>query len=513
MGNGQSSPAGSHPLPPAAKVQTSHREHHRRSPSPGGQARTLPPARKKSLELPDLARLNFTSATSPSTTAAVAAGADRSPAKQAAAAANEATTNGTPGKAGSRGMLGRKRASPLAPAIMTSPLSPISPKQTPAHAQSSSHNPYFPPTATAAAGGFGSSQVSAEASPIDIPHTPSQAPPPALPAYDRVAYTPEPPSRRTSEAQPAPQPTTTTLLPATRKTTAGPAAGPGKKARIADEPPSFLPAAPTTAPAAVAAPTAAPSTSPTLSPAAKTHKPKQPSVTGADEDNTIRSSLPSGGDEYPPGQDPASQPQPPPQPQQPQPQQHQQPPSSSAVAGAAAAGGGALGLSLSQDQPPPQKAPAPARPREELVSVEAEEGVPTIINWTGGGKEVYVCGTFAKNWKERLKMSKRCVASSRASIRPAEAPTHAPFALLDSTHDFTLVLNLPPGPHRLKFIVDETWRCSDDLANATDADGSLVNYIEVEPTRKDGDGPGWSSEWDTHLGVDSGSSRPSSLTL
>lgn len=48
--------------------------------------------------------------------------------------------------------------------------------------------------------------------------------------------------------------------------------------------------------------------------------------------------------------------------------------------------------------------------REEVVQVEGkEEGVPTIINWTGGGKEVYVCGTFAKNWKERLKMSKRSV--------------------------------------------------------------------------------------------------------
>lgn len=41
------------------------------------------------------------------------------------------------------------------------------------------------------------------------------------------------------------------------------------------------------------------------------------------------------------------------------------------------------------------------------------------------------------------------------------------------------MINLPPGPHRLKFIVDESWRCSDDLATATDADGSLVNYIEV----------------------------------
>lgn len=49
---------------------------------------------------------------------------------------------------------------------------------------------------------------------------------------------------------------------------------------------------------------------------------------------------------------------------------------------------------------------------EEMRDVEAEAGevgVPTIITWTGGGKEVFVCGTFAKNWGERVKMSKRSV--------------------------------------------------------------------------------------------------------
>lgn len=73
--------------------------------------------------------------------------------------------------------------------------------------------------------------------------------------------------------------------------------------------------------------------------------------------------------------------------------------------------------------------------------------------------------------------------------------------LQPSTHDFSLVLNLPPGPHRLKFIVDESWRCSDDLATATDADGSLVNYLEVEPEAKDGDvKTDWGTEWDTQMG-------------
>lgn len=44
---------------------------------------------------------------------------------------------------------------------------------------------------------------------------------------------------------------------------------------------------------------------------------------------------------------------------------------------------------------------------------------------------------------------------------------------------FSVSVRLPPGNHRLKFLVDEQWRCSDDLPTATDNDGHLVNYIEV----------------------------------
>lgn len=42
------------------------------------------------------------------------------------------------------------------------------------------------------------------------------------------------------------------------------------------------------------------------------------------------------------------------------------------------------------------------------------------------------------------------------------------------------MLELPPGTHRLKFIVDDEWKCSNDLETATDPDGNLVNYVEVD---------------------------------
>lgn len=51
--------------------------------------------------------------------------------------------------------------------------------------------------------------------------------------------------------------------------------------------------------------------------------------------------------------------------------------------------------------------------------------------------------------------------------------------LQNSTHDFSAVLELPPGTHRLKFIVDDEWKCSNDMETATDPDGNLVNYLQV----------------------------------
>jgi hypothetical protein len=38
---------------------------------------------------------------------------------------------------------------------------------------------------------------------------------------------------------------------------------------------------------------------------------------------------------------------------------------------------------------------------------------------------------------------------------------------------------MPPGTHKLKFIVDDEWKCSDDFPVTSDPEGNLVNYIEV----------------------------------
>ncbi|GAA6019095.1 hypothetical protein JCM10207_006541 [Rhodosporidiobolus poonsookiae] len=103
-----------------------------------------------------------------------------------------------------------------------------------------------------------------------------------------------------------------------------------------------------------------------------------------------------------------------------------------------------------------------------------EEGVPTLIKWKNedgqeaprrlpdgsmsqgkGPQEVYVTGTFAKGWKTKIELRKT------------------------DPSDFSALISLPPGPHRLKFIVDNEWKASKHLPVATDADGNLINYLHV----------------------------------
>ncbi|CDH59669.1 5-amp-activated protein kinase subunit beta-2 [Lichtheimia corymbifera JMRC:FSU:9682] len=94
-----------------------------------------------------------------------------------------------------------------------------------------------------------------------------------------------------------------------------------------------------------------------------------------------------------------------------------------------------------------------------MIRDSQQKGIPTIITWAQGGQNVYVTGTF-NGWKHKIKLVK-------------------------STQDFTAVLELPPGTHRLKFIVDDEWKCSNEMETATDPDGNLVNYLQVSDEYED----------------------------
>lgn len=100
---------------------------------------------------------------------------------------------------------------------------------------------------------------------------------------------------------------------------------------------------------------------------------------------------------------------------------------------------------LSDGTPTPT---TPQTPNTLLTSVN--------LMWRGRGKHVYVTGTFADEWQSKIPLRQ---------LRP-----HTPFLC---------TVYLPPGTHRLKFIVDDRWRVSPDLDTATDGDGTLVNYVKI----------------------------------
>ncbi|KAI9881352.1 MAG: hypothetical protein M1830_003359 [Pleopsidium flavum] len=81
--------------------------------------------------------------------------------------------------------------------------------------------------------------------------------------------------------------------------------------------------------------------------------------------------------------------------------------------------------------------------------------VPTLVEWKQGGDKVYVTGTFAA-WQRKFRLQKD-----------------------ESRNLLSSIIQLPPGTHHLKFIVDGEMRTSDDLPTAVDYTNILVNYIEV----------------------------------
>ncbi|CUA68764.1 hypothetical protein RSOLAG22IIIB_03623 [Rhizoctonia solani] len=82
--------------------------------------------------------------------------------------------------------------------------------------------------------------------------------------------------------------------------------------------------------------------------------------------------------------------------------------------------------------------------------------IPTRICWRGDGIRVELAGTFDRDWQSRR-----------------------PLAWDPTTRAHVTTLDLRPGTYRLKFIVDDQWKCSDHLPTAVDDTGNLVNYIEV----------------------------------
>ncbi|KAI8622309.1 5'-AMP-activated protein kinase beta subunit, interation domain-containing protein [Chytriomyces sp. MP71] len=87
--------------------------------------------------------------------------------------------------------------------------------------------------------------------------------------------------------------------------------------------------------------------------------------------------------------------------------------------------------------------------------------IPVMVSWNGGGRVVHITGTF-NNWKQKIRLTK-------------------------SKTDFSTVIDMPAGEtHRFKFIVDDEWKCSEDLPIASDSEGNMVNYLDIVDEFGDG---------------------------
>lgn len=75
--------------------------------------------------------------------------------------------------------------------------------------------------------------------------------------------------------------------------------------------------------------------------------------------------------------------------------------------------------------------------------LEKQPALPTVFKWEGGGKQVFISGTFS-DWK----------------ILP----------MVRSHGDFVTIIDLPEGEHEYKFFVDGEWK----------HDPKIVSYVTVE---------------------------------
>ncbi|KAJ2913839.1 hypothetical protein MD484_g6575, partial [Candolleomyces efflorescens] len=104
--------------------------------------------------------------------------------------------------------------------------------------------------------------------------------------------------------------------------------------------------------------------------------------------------------------------------------------------------------------------PVALQPKPKVVEgqpVIKPEPVAVKIVWRGGGHHVLLARAGDDEWKGRQVMER-------------ESPGSPVFATM---------VNLLPGTHHIRFLVDDQWRVADDLPTAVDDQGSLANYVAV----------------------------------
>ncbi|KAK9133973.1 hypothetical protein Scep_013501 [Stephania cephalantha] len=83
-----------------------------------------------------------------------------------------------------------------------------------------------------------------------------------------------------------------------------------------------------------------------------------------------------------------------------------------------------------------------------------EQGIPTMITWSYGGKEVAVEGSW-DDWKTKKPLQK-------------------------SGKDFTIMKVLPSGVYQYRFLVDGQWTYAPDLPCCHDDTGTVYNILDLQ---------------------------------
>lgn len=97
------------------------------------------------------------------------------------------------------------------------------------------------------------------------------------------------------------------------------------------------------------------------------------------------------------------------------------------------------------------------RPRSSTITPGEDinsRKLPTVFRWEGGGKEVWIAGSF-DNWKSKIPMVK-------------------------SHGDFSTIVELPEGSHQYKFYVDGHWVCDTNQPQIDNDLGSKNNKVNVK---------------------------------
>ncbi|XP_077211241.1 SNF1-related protein kinase regulatory subunit beta-2 [Tasmannia lanceolata] len=98
--------------------------------------------------------------------------------------------------------------------------------------------------------------------------------------------------------------------------------------------------------------------------------------------------------------------------------------------------------------------PAWMQDTAEYEDMFCEQGIPTMITWSHGGKEVAVQGSW-DNWKTKKPLQK-------------------------SGKDFTIMKVLPSGVYQYRFIVDGEWKYIPDIPWMHDDLGNAYNILDLQ---------------------------------